>query len=135
MEILLVIIGAILSWIVAHFYYKLSNKDQNNFFNKFSVEVRNVFLEDKRNTLTVLDINDILKHKIIDKNIPGLFKYKICPKCGSEDLSRSKDYWLDVEKGDDDEPFYTSTPYDVIDCTKCGWRKTEIENKKEAFED
>lgn len=133
MEMILFISGALLSWIIAHFYYKLSNKDKNKFFNKFSEEVRNVFLSDKRDTLSIYDINDILRHKIIDKTIEGPFKYKVCPKCGSKNLIRSKDYFVDVDIGDYNEPTYFGIPYDVIECNECGWRKTEEENK-EAFE-
>jgi hypothetical protein len=134
LDVAFFISGAVISWILTHLYYRRGNRDQNKFFNKFSKDIREMILADKRDSLSVLDLNDLLRKKIIDYEIPGPFKYKACPKCGSSNLWRGKDYWVDVEAGDNGEAVYSGTPYSVIECMDCHWRKAELESNKEAFE-
>ncbi len=82
----------------------------------------------------IRELNELLKKEIIDDAIPGPFKYKVCPKCGSEKLKRSVDSYAESEFGDQGEIIYFEVPYNVIECLDCDWRKTEINYYPETFE-
>ena len=73
MEILLfllgLVLGALASWRITHIYYKKSSVDQNALFNKLSKEVRDVILNDNRNKLSVLELNELIRGKTIDEEV------------------------------------------------------------------
>jgi hypothetical protein len=114
------IIGGLTSWAIAHAYYKKSSKDQNAVFNKLSEEVRVAILDDNREKLSVLELNELIREKTIDEEVGEAIPYMACPKCGSEDLERTTD--VEVEYGP--EGIESGTPYDIIRCKECGWTKT-----------
>lgn len=134
-EFFLLLIGVSITWIISHFYYTRSNKTRNKFYKKFSTEVRNLIEMDKRKSLSIIELNEILREKIIDDSIEGPFQYKKCPRCGSKNLIHDKDYVVDVNPGDFGEAVYDGTPYEIIECKDCGWKKTELDNLTETFED
>ena len=78
-------------------------------FNKLTEEVRGIILTDKRETLTVKELNELLEKKTIKNHVGGdPLPYKACPKCGSEKLLR------DTQITQDDI-------YYVIQCKDCKW--------------
>ncbi len=124
MEIVLfllgVIIGGIVSWVISHAYYKKASQDQNVIFNKLSKEIRDAILNDNRDKLSVLELNELLREKTIDAEVGEAIPYVACPKCGSEDLERTSD--AEVEYGP--EGIESGIPYDIIRCKECNWTKT-----------
>ena len=118
--ILGIIIGGVVSWFIAHVYYKKATKDQDIVFNKLSRELRDAILNDNRKKLSVLDLNELIREKTIDIEVGEAIPYLACPKCGSDDLERTSDVEVDyVHEG----PEFAS-PYDIIRCKECGWTKT-----------
>lgn len=120
------IIGGLLSWGITHWYYVRSSRDQTSLYNKLSSELKGLILADERSNLSVKDLNELLRNTVIDETSTDTLAYRICPKCGSENLWRSNDYIVEVEMGDEGMPFETATPYKTIECDDCGWRDDEI---------
>lgn len=133
-DIFSLLIGAFFSWLITHLYQKRSNKEQKELYNKISSNMREVFLSDKREVLSVKEINDILWHKTISEKNEGLLKYKACPACGSINLSVSTNYFVDYEADDFGNPITEGYPYKVITCIDCGWEKTEDRVGDESYE-
>lgn len=129
MDVIILIVGVGITWLITHLYNKSNNKNQDIFYNKFSKKVRDIFLADKRDLLSISDINAILRHRILDKNIKGPFKYKLCPSCGSDKITNKIDYVVD---GDHDNLY--GVPYHIVNCDDCGWEKSQLEADSEAFE-
>ncbi len=122
-----IVLGGLVSWVITHVYHVLSSRDQRAVFNKLTASLRDLILQDKRAHLTIEELNTILRDRTIDPSSNDPLPYKACPKCGSDNLIRSRDYEVDVEAGDSGEPFHTATPYGTIECKGCGWRDTEID--------
>ncbi|MHB8881858.1 MAG: hypothetical protein ACYC69_10180 [Thermodesulfovibrionales bacterium] len=124
MEIILfllgLIVGGITSWGVTHAYYRKSSNEQNILFNKLSEEVRDAIMEDKREHLTVLELNELIREKTIDESGGEAIPYMACPHCGSDDLERTSD--VEVDYGPEGPE--SGTPYDIVKCPKCNWIKT-----------
>lgn len=135
LEIKLITTGSFLTWIITHFYHKINTKNQNDIYNKLSTDFKDIIIADKRDSLSIIEINNILREKIIDDNIEGPFQYKKCPRCGSENLNRETDYEVDINTGDFGEPVYDGTPYQIIECRDCDWKKTELYGLSENFEE
>ncbi len=115
MEIILfilgVVLGGVISWWVSHAYYRKANHDQKRLFDKLSGDVRSAILQDKRDSLSVRDLNELLEKKTIKSPLDGdPLPYKACPKCGSEKLKRQ-------EINTDDDNYY------VIQCSECQWNE------------
>ena len=105
------IIGALASWAITHWYYRRSSNDQERLFGKLSSEVRTAILDDTRSTLTIPELNRLLEDKTIDPEAAGYpLPFKACPKCGSEKLERRE--CIDPKH---DELYY------VIQCKECPW--------------
>jgi len=120
------ILGGLTSWAITHWYYVRSGRDQKSIFNKLSSDLKELILSDKRASLSVADLNDLLCERVIDRTSDEHLPYKVCPKCGSENIFRSKDFIMEAEPGDDGMPFHTATPYKTIECDDCGWKDDEI---------
>ncbi|MCK4765986.1 MAG: hypothetical protein KAW12_27555 [Candidatus Aminicenantes bacterium] len=127
-----------LSWAITHLYHVKSNKEQRKhyeelkkFISKLPEDFKKIVLEDKRDTLTVPELNDLLKKKTIDDSIPGEIKYKACPECGSENLvwDENFDTIVDVDVSDG-EPFFSGTPVPGRVCRDCGWGVPGMKNHK-----
>lgn len=104
--------GGGISWVLTHVYYRKSSTEQEALYKKLSDNLRKMILEDPRDSLTVLDLNQLLHMKIIDKrrvNQGDPLPYKACPKCGSKNLARG-------EMNRDD------SNYLVISCKDCDWQ-------------
>jgi len=115
MEIVLLVLGAIvgglISWGIAHTYYAKSSQDQRTIFNKLTKDVRSVILKDKRESLSIRELNELLEKKTIKKpTSDDPLPYKACPKCGSENLKRG-------------ELFMQDDSYYVIQCADCQWNE------------
>jgi len=110
MEFLLLILGAFLGWLVTHIYARRGGKEQAELFHKLSSELKNVILEDKRESLTVAELNILLTQKTIDSASPEPLPYKRCPKCGSDHLARKQYY----DSSND------TVSYNIA-CTSCKW--------------
>lgn len=120
--------------LITHFYHILSDRNQKLLYKKLSSELRDIILSDKRKSITVSRLNELLRNKTLDAKYDKELPYKACPKCGSENLVRSKDFIVDEEAGDDGLPFQTTTPYKTIECDDCGWRDDEIEKHYKLIE-
>lgn len=120
------ILGGVISWGITHWYYVRSGKDQKAISDKLSTELKDLILSDKRASLSVADLNALLRNRVLDGNSQEELPYKVCPKCGSEKIHQGKDYLVDGELGDNGMPFRTSTPYKTIECDDCGWTDDEI---------
>ena len=124
MEILLFILGLIIGGIISlgitHAYYKKSSKDQNVVFNKLSEQVRDAILNDNREKLSILELNELISEKTIDEEVGEAIPYMACPKCGSEDLDRTSD--VEVDYGPEGPEL--AGHYDIVRCKECGWTKT-----------
>jgi hypothetical protein len=114
------IIGALTSWGITHAYYKKASQEQNILFNKLSKEVRDAIIKDKRKSLSVLELNELIREKTIDEAVGEAIPYMACPRCGSEDLERTSD--AEVEYGP--EGVESGVPYDIVRCKECNWIKT-----------
>lgn len=107
--ILGIILGGLISWWISHVYYVKANQEQQTLFNKLNDDVRATILQDKRSSLSIRELNEILEKKTIKSPINGdPLPYKACPKCGSENLKRK-------ELVGNDNLYY------VIECIDCQW--------------
>jgi predicted RNA-binding Zn-ribbon protein involved in translation (DUF1610 family) len=124
MQILLfllgLVLGALTSWGITHTYYKKSSVDQKALYNKLSKEVRDAILNDSRDKLSVLELNELIREKTIDEEVGEAIPYMACPRCGSEDLERT----LDAEVDYGPEGPELAGHYDIVRCKKCDWIKT-----------
>jgi len=127
------LVGALISWGIAHAYHRKASRDQRKIFDKLSSEVREVILSDKRESITVAQLNELLRKKTLDESSDDVLPYKVCPKCGSENILRTNDFIVDVEPGDDGMPFHTAAPYKTIECDDCGWKDDEIDKDYERI--
>ncbi|MFH1371919.1 MAG: hypothetical protein ABII09_11635 [Planctomycetota bacterium] len=121
-----IILGGIVSWVIARRFYLLAHQDQKILYNKLSSEIRETILSDKRESITISQLNDLLRKKTLDASGDNELPYKICPKCGSDNLTRNKDFVVEEESGDDGLPFQIPIPYKTIECDNCGWKDNEI---------
>lgn len=105
-----VVLGGLIGWIITHLYYKKSSNDLHEIVEKLPESIIQPILEDKREHLTVSELNELLKTKTIDSETNDPLPYIACPKCGSGKLNRSSatDY-------DRDEMYF------IINCEDCGW--------------
>jgi len=120
-----IVVGAIITWILAHHYYIRATKDQSELFHKLDDNLRETILNDRKEKLSIKELNELLESKTIDKTHGGLFPFKACPKCGSENLRIGTDN-DPYHDGDD----YVRNPFELIQCLDCGWSKTEFDVNK-----
>lgn len=124
MEILLfllgIVFGALASWGITHKYYKKASEDQNTLFNKLSEAVRNAILNDSRDKLSILELNELIREKTIDKMVGEAIPYMVCPRCGSGELERTSD--IEVDYGPEGSEL--AGHYDIVHCKGCDWTKT-----------
>ena len=119
-------LGALITLVVSHLYFKRSGKEQFLIYNKLSDELKKIILNDQREKLTVKELNELLKEKTIDPNSKEIFPFKCCPKCGSDNIVHDTDHIVDVDVGDFGEPMPYATPYKKIYCYDCSWEKDEL---------
>jgi hypothetical protein len=102
-EFIFLAIGAVVSLLVDRLYYKFFER------RSFEKRLREIFSEaiknDKKKSITVKEINLLLKKKVFNKK----GEYIACPKCGGK-----------IEEGvlidsNNDEI------YETIKCKNCGW--------------
>ena len=132
MEIALFVLGllfgGLISWVIAQSYYKKSSNElknqldeQRRIISKLPADVREIILEDKREQLTVVQLNELLQNKTFESDLGDPLAYRKCPRCGSENIERSTD--VEVDYGPEGPE--SCIPYDIIKCKDCGWTKTE----------
>lgn len=119
------IIGGLISWAITHIYYEKSSKDQKIIYDKLTEDIRNIILEDKRSSLSIKELNELIHKKVTIEGSNDKYPYKFCPKCGSESINRYTDHVVDGEMNDG-EPSYSATPFEVVECKSCGWKETEL---------
>ncbi|OGP80616.1 MAG: hypothetical protein A2Z08_03265 [Deltaproteobacteria bacterium RBG_16_54_11] len=73
-----------------------------------------------------MELNSLLRERVLNESSADTLGYKVCPKCGSEKIHANRDFVVDVEASDNDMPLQTATPYKTIECEDCGWRDDEI---------
>lgn len=112
--------GGLISWGITHAYYKKSSKDQNAVFNKLSEDVRDAILDDNREKLSILELNELIRQKTSDEEVGEAIPYMACPRCGSENLERTSD--VEVDYGPDGPE--SGMVYYIVRCKECGWEKT-----------
>ncbi len=115
---ILFIIGIIITWLVTRFYYRLSAKDQKSILNKIPEELKKAIRDDRRELLTVKELNELLEQKTLDKSKDGLDVFKVCPKCGSAHLNRGKEWYVD---GPDQ-----AWQFNILECADCRWRADDL---------
>jgi hypothetical protein len=121
-------IGALVSWAIAHVYYRRASKDQASLYKKLSSDLRGWILADTRKHLSVADLDALLQEKTIDPSSSGTLGFKACPKCGSENLSRESDLEVDTDVGDYGEPVHSPIYIPAIACLDCGWRRSACDS-------
>lgn len=129
------VLGGAISWFITHSYYVHSCRDQRAVFGKLSSDITSLILSDKRASLSVGELNGILRDRVIEDGSTDELSYKVYPKCGSDDIYRGRDYIVDGEMGDDGMPVYTGTPYKTIKCEDCGWTDDEIRRDVDRFKE
>ena len=107
-----------LTWLITRFYYQKAGRDQMMIMNKIPEELIKALHSDRREKLTVKELNELLESKTLDKTKTGLDTFKVCPKCGSAHLSRGTDWEVD----DPDNAFQ----YNVVYCADCDWREDDL---------
>lgn len=122
-----IILGGIITWIVAYIYYKRTFRDQEKLYSKLSSNLRDWILADTRRHLSVTDLNDLLEEKTVDPESDYPFPYKACPKCGSENIYQDTDIEADVDIGDGGDILQTPIYYKALQCDDCGWRVSELD--------
>lgn len=132
-NILFFVFGALLSWLFTHVYYKKSSRDAMTLYNKLSKDSRDLILESKNSSLTVKDLNTLLKNRVLDEKTNEFFKHRVCPVCGSTNLERNVDHLVDAEPGDGGLPIYSAIEYPTIECLDCGWKKSGIDDDAEKL--
>jgi len=106
-----ILFGGIISWVISHAYYKKSNESQRNITSKLTEELKEIILKSDIEKFTVKDLNRLLEEKIINKNAKDCSElYKMCPKCGSEDLKIS----IATDHEHDEQ-------YCIYKCNTCYW--------------
>jgi hypothetical protein len=58
--------GGIITWLVAHVYYRKANEDQNQLYNKLSVDMRSIILQDSRPKLSIRDLKESMAQITIE---------------------------------------------------------------------
>ncbi|MDY0231144.1 MAG: hypothetical protein RBR88_01515 [Candidatus Saccharicenans sp.] len=117
------ILGALVTWLITHCYYKKSTK----IIDKLPEEIIKKLALDPREKLSIKDLNDLIDLRTRAFNKSGLDSYIACPKCGSKLIKERELIDVDV----DYEPNGYGSAYPIYDnkikCPKCGWKKYESE--------
>ena len=89
---------------------------QQILYNKLSAEVRKAILDDQRETLSIVELNELIEAKAKGGKVDErAFSYIMCPKCGSTELTKHAIEWTVYDpEGPREEPGH------VVMC-KCGW--------------
>lgn len=113
--------GASISWLIAHFYYKRSSKDAFLLYEKFNEESRKLILDAQGSSLSVKDLNVLLKERVIDKESDEYFPFRVCPECGSENIIPGEDVIVDEEYDGMGGISQSPTFFPTLKCEDCGW--------------
>jgi len=121
------ILGALITWLITHYYYKKSTK----IIDKLPEEIINKLKLDPRNKLSIKELNDLIDFKTRDFTKKGLDSYMACPKCGSR-LIREKEF-IDAGFVAESDGFGSYYPIfaDSLKCNNCGWNINEFDFNKE----
>jgi len=122
-------LGGLISWLITHQYYRVSNRDQSAVFDKLSQELKETILGDERKHLSVEDLNVLLRSRTIDEKSTDPLPYKACPKCGSENIYKTKEIFADAEADGFGEVSYTPTEIDAMKCPDCDWEENASESR------
>ena len=128
MELVIGVVGgAVASFLITHAYYVRSTKSQKEVFEKLSEDLRTIILGDRRESLSVKELNELIRKHTYDPEADERFPYRACPKCGSQELYMDVDTVVDGEM-DDGIPVLTATHFDKIVCDTCGWSKSVLDD-------
>ena len=128
MELLIgIVAGAAASWLITHFYSAKGSRDQNTLYNKLTAEVRDAILADKRASLSVRELNELLSDRTINPAAVGPLPYKACPRCGSTSIEHDEDALVDGDVSDG-MLVLEHYPYKIVRCTKCDWAASELDD-------
>jgi len=98
-------------------YAARASTEQQTLFNKLSVDVRKAILEDQRETLSIVELNELIEHKAkggrTDKRASS---FVACPRCGSVEIEKHAIEWT---VHDPEAP--RKEPGHVAICKMCGW--------------
>jgi len=128
MELLIgIVAGAVASLIITHLYFAKGSRDQTALYNKLTEEIRGVILADKRASLSVRELNELLSALTIDPAAAGPLPYKACPRCGSISIQHDVDALVD---GDASDGMFVLEhyPYKIVRCTSCDWAASELDD-------
>lgn len=124
MEIFLALIGAALGWIANHLYsrqgskeLRISHAELRTLIEKLPDTFVAAITSDRRKTLTVKELNSLLRQLTVDE---ATGQYKTCPKCGSTHLKEFHDSEVDA----DYDGVYLICSHDGVQCLDCDWRYT-----------
>ena len=59
-------VGGVITWLIAHVYYRKANADQNKLYNKLSDDMRSVILQDRRPNLSIRDLQESMAQMAIE---------------------------------------------------------------------
>lgn len=110
------ILGAVSSWYIQHVYFAKASSEQEVLFKKLSIEVRNAILEDQRQNLSIVELNEVIMAKALAGQQRRAFAYVMCPKCGSENLEKSAIVWTVY-----DPDGTKKQPGHLVKCKNCNW--------------
>jgi hypothetical protein len=100
---------------------KRLEKQQRELIYKLPSRVVAALEHDKRQKLTVPELNQLLREQTVDVTKDDVLAYKACPQCGSERIR-------EIEKGvvDGDREGIDVMPVRVVKCDECGWQTDEF---------
>jgi predicted nucleic-acid-binding Zn-ribbon protein len=122
-----IVAGAVASWLITHLYYTKGSRDQTTLYNKLTAEIRDVILADKRASLSVRELNELLSERTIDPAATGPLPYKACPRCGSTSIQHDEDAFVDGDVSDG-MLVLEHYPFKIVRCTNCNWEASELDD-------
>jgi hypothetical protein len=113
--------GLVVGWPVTHLYHLKSSREQRELFRRIPEQVRDAVLKDPRGSLSVPELNALLRAKVIDPRSEASLPYRACPQCGSADLGFGPElHSVETETDGFQYPVWV----DGVFCKACQWKLT-----------
>ncbi|MCX6101156.1 MAG: hypothetical protein NTV92_07015 [Candidatus Bipolaricaulota bacterium] len=127
-------LGGLASWLVTHVYHLKASRDLRRVVDRLPDVVREAVQESTLDKLTVDDLNDALRARVVDATRASGFPYKACPRCGSQDLAITKQFHS-AEPDSDEDGNINWSPINcaTISCMSCGWSENEIDGARPVY--
>ena len=127
-------LGGLASWLVTHVYHVKGNNALRRLVDRLPDVVRLAVQASTVEKLTVDELNEALRARVIDETRASGFPYKACPCCGSEDLVVSKEFYdADPEADEDGHINWSPIFCPTLTCMSCGWKENAIDGSRPAY--